>query len=125
MKETLHRFLTSTKTTRIVYFLAVGKEKGRDPYFVHLYRAGLDGTNQTLLTPEDATHAVTLSPTGRFFVDSYSKPDTPPVAVLRDNEGKLVRALEKADISRLTAMGWKPPIPITVKARDGMTDFTG
>ena len=68
---------------------------------------------------------MTLSPSGRFFLDSYSKPDTPPVAVLRDNEGKLIRALEQADISRLTATGWKPPIPITVKARDGMTDLYG
>ena len=67
--------LRSTKQNRVVYFLGVGKEKGRDPYFVHLYRVGLDGKNQTLLTPEDATHVVTLSPSGRFFVDSYSKPD--------------------------------------------------
>jgi len=110
---------------RVVYFLGVGKEKGRDPYFIHFYRVGLDGNNQALLTPEDATHVVTLSPSGRFFLDSYSRPDTPPVAVLRDNEGKLIRALEQADISRLTATGWKPPIPITVKARDGMTDLYG
>jgi len=110
---------------RIVYFLAVGMEKGRDPYFVHLYRVGLDGKNQTLLTPEDATHVVTLSPSGRFFVDSYSKPDAPPVAVLRDNAGKLVRTLEQADISRLTANGWQPPMPIKVKARDGMKDLYG
>ena len=61
---------------------------------------------KTLLTPEDATHVVTLSPSGRFFVDRYSKPDAPPVAVLRDNAGKLVRTLEQADISRLTANGW-------------------
>jgi dipeptidyl aminopeptidase/acylaminoacyl peptidase len=110
---------------RVVYFLAVGKEKGRDPYFTHLYRVGLDGKNQTLLTPEDANHVVTLSTSGKFFVDNYSKPDTPAVAVVRDNEGKLVLTLEKADISRLSATGWKPPMPITVKARDGMTDLYG
>ena len=33
--------------------------------------------------------------------------------------------LEKADISRLTAAGWKPPISFTVKARDGVTDLYG
>ena len=37
---------------RVVYFLAVGKEKGRDPYFSHLYRIGFDGRNQQLLTPQ-------------------------------------------------------------------------
>jgi dipeptidyl-peptidase 4 len=49
----------------------------------------------------------------------------PPVAVLRDLEGKLILTLEKADISRLIATGWKPPQPITVKARDGVTDLYG
>ncbi len=34
-------------------------------------------------------------------------------------------ALEAADISRLVAAGWKPPIPFTVKARDGTTDLYG
>src|SRR5262249_33243285 len=110
---------------RMVYFLGVGKEKTRDPYFVHLYRVGLDGRNLTLLTPEDSTHDVSLSPSGRFFFDSYSKPDTPPVAVLRDANGKLISILEKADISRLLSIGWKPATPITVKARDGVTDLYG
>jgi dipeptidyl-peptidase-4 len=33
--------------------------------------------------------------------------------------------VEKADISRLLATGWTPPMPITVKARDGKTDLYG
>ncbi len=110
---------------RVVYFLGVGKERGRDPYFIHLYRAGLDGRNATLLTAEDSTHDISLSPSGRFFVDSYSKPDTPPVAVLRDTSGKLIITLERADVSQLVATGWKPVTPITVKARDGVTDLYG
>jgi dipeptidyl aminopeptidase/acylaminoacyl peptidase len=110
---------------RVVYFLGVGKEKGRDPYFIHLYRAGLDGKSLTLLTPEESTHDVSLSPSGRFFVDSYSKPDVPPVAVLRNTGGTLIETLEKADVSRLVAAGWKPVMPITVKARDGSTDLYG
>jgi dienelactone hydrolase/WD40 repeat protein len=112
--------------TRTILFLGVGKEKGRDPYFVHLYRIGFDGKNQQLLTPEDATHDISLSPSGKYFTDSYSKPDAAPVAVLRDaDSGTLVLELEKADISKLTATGWQPPTPIVVKARDGKTDLYG
>jgi dipeptidyl aminopeptidase/acylaminoacyl peptidase len=111
--------------TRTLYFVGVGREKGRDPYFRHLYRIGMNGKNQTLLTPEDGDHDVTMSPSGRFFVDTYSKPDAPPVTVLRNADGSLVMEVEKADISRLAASGWKPPVPITVKARDGMTDLYG
>jgi dipeptidyl-peptidase 4 len=111
---------------RVIHFLGVGKEKGRDPYFVHLYRVGFDGKNLQLLTPEDASHDVALSRSGKYFTDSYSTPDAPPVAVLRDAAtGALVLDLEKADISKLVATGWQPPTPITVKARDGQTDLYG
>jgi len=110
---------------RTIYFTALGKEAGRDPYFHHLYRIGFDGRGQTLLTPEDAHHTVSMSPDGRFFVDTYSTPDTPPVTVLRDMNGRVVRQLERADISRLVATGWRPPTRVRMKARDGQTDIYG
>jgi len=119
------RVLRFDEKNRVLYFTGVGRERGRDPYFSFLYRVGFDGKGLTLLTPEDANHEITLSPSGRFFVDSYSRPDVPPVALLRDADGKVLLTLEKADISRLTAAGWKPPVPITVKARDGTTDLYG
>jgi dipeptidyl aminopeptidase/acylaminoacyl peptidase len=110
---------------RTIYFMGMGKEPGRDPYFQHLYRIGFDGRGQTLLTPENANHVVSVSPDGRYFVDSYSTPDTPPVTVLRDANGRVVQPLERADVSRLVATGWKPPTRITTKARDGKTDLYG
>jgi len=110
---------------RTIYFLAVGRENGRDPYFTHLYKIGFDGKNAQLLTPEDATHDVSLAESGKYFVDSFSKPDVPPIAVLRDSNGKLLMTLEKADISKLLATGWQPPTPVVVKARDGQTDLYG
>ena len=119
------QLLRIDEKNRQLIFQAVGKEKGRDPYYTHLYRIGMDGKGLTLLTPEDANHEITLSESGSFFVDSYSTPTTPPVAVLRDLDGKLILTLEKADISKLTATGWKAPTPFTVKARDGKTDLHG
>jgi dipeptidyl aminopeptidase/acylaminoacyl peptidase len=119
------QLLRVDEKARTLYFLASGREPGRIPYFAHLYRVGLDGQELTLLTPEDANHEVTFSPSGRYFVDSYSKPDVPPVSVLRRSDGKLLTTLEKADVSKLLAAGWKPPQPITVKARDGTTDLYG
>ena len=109
---------------RTLWFTGAGKEPG-DPYFRRLYRVKLDGSGLTLLTPEEADHDIALSPSGRFFVDNYSRPEVPPVSVLRDADGRDLLALEKADISRLTATGWRPPLPITVKARDGTTDLYG
>jgi dipeptidyl aminopeptidase/acylaminoacyl peptidase len=47
------------------------------------------------------------------------------VTVLRDRNGRVVMPLERADISRLLAADWRPPVPVTVKARDGVTDLYG
>jgi dienelactone hydrolase len=110
---------------RVIWFLGAGKEAGRDPYFTHLYRVGFDGKGLQLLTPEDGNHDIAFSPSGAYFVDSYSKPDVPPVAVVRDASGKLDATLEKADISKLVATGWKPPIPLKLKGNDGQTDIYG
>lgn len=109
---------------RIIYFTGAGREAG-DPYFQYLYRVGMDGSNLKLLSPDSANHEISLSPSGEFFVDSYSTPATPPVTVLRNNIGEKLLTLEEADISRLLESGWVPPMPITVKARDGVTDLYG
>ncbi len=119
------QLLRIDEKARTLIFQAVGKEKGRDPYFTHLYRIAMDGTKQVLLTPEDANHEIALHDSGQYFVDNHSKPDVPSVAVLRDLDGNLVLPLETADIGKLSATGWKPPVPITVKARDGQTDLYG
>ena len=108
-----------------LYFAGVGKEAGRDPYFRHFYKIGMDGKGLTLLTPENADHDVSLSPNNKYLFDTYSTPTTPQTSVVRDLNGKVVVAVEKADISRLVATGWKPPTPIILKARDGKTDIYG
>ncbi|MEJ7622585.1 MAG: DPP IV N-terminal domain-containing protein [Pyrinomonadaceae bacterium] len=119
------RILKKDDATRTIYFEANGREKGRDPYYNHLYRIGYDGKNLALLTPEDGNHQVAWSPDGRYFVDSYSKIDMPPTVVLRDASGKLIVEIEKADIARLRAAGWKPATPVTVKSRDAKWDLYG
>jgi dipeptidyl aminopeptidase/acylaminoacyl peptidase len=111
--------------SRTLWFVGNGRERGRDPYFRLFYKIRMDGTGLSLLTPEDADHEIALAPSGQYFIDTYSKPDTPQVTVLRDLDGKTVVTLERADITRLRAAGWKPPTPIIVKARDGKTDLYG
>ncbi len=109
---------------RVIYFAGGGREKG-NPYFAHYYSVGFDGKGLTLLTPEEADHNVSWSPDENYFIDNYSTPNIPTVSVLRDMSGKLVANLEKADVSRLAATGWMPPMPFIVKARDGVTDLYG
>src|SRR5215469_14694543 len=119
------QLLRVDEKNRLLYFLANGREKGENPHFAHFYRVGFDGKNLSLLTPESGHHRIALSPSSLYIVASYSTPDVPEVAVLRDETGKLVADVAKADVSKLLETGWQPPVPITVKARDGMTDLYG
>ncbi len=83
------QILKVDEKTRTIYFLGVGREPHRSPYFVHLYKVGMDGRHLQLLTPENGTHEVSLAPSGGYFIDSYSTPDTPQVTVLRSGDGRL------------------------------------
>ncbi len=119
------RIVRVDEQTRTVFFTANGREPKQDPYFAHFYRVGLDGKGYASLTPGDGHHVVQMSPTGAFAVVTVSTPERGPEVVIRDPAGAVVMPLEKADLSKLTAAGWQPPMPITVKGRDGKTDLHG
>lgn len=108
-----------------LYFTAVGREAGRHPDYRHLYSINLDGTGMTLLSPENADHAIVPSPSGRFFVDAYSRIDQPTVTVVRAADGRVVRELERTDVTDLHALGWRAGEAFTAKAQDGVTELTG
>lgn len=110
---------------RALYFVGVGKEKGRDPYFRHYYSIRFDGSGQKLLTTENEDHEISESPDGRFFVDVASTPTAPQTTVVRDASGDIAVDVAEQDITKLRATGWVPLTPITVKARDGKTDLYG
>ncbi|RYE02975.1 MAG: S9 family peptidase, partial [Sphingobacteriaceae bacterium] len=118
------RIIKVDEKNREIYFMADGRLP-ENPYFSQFCKIGFDGKKLTVLTPESGNHTVSLSPDSKYFIDTYSKPNVPPVTVLRDLNGKLLVDLEKTDVSRLTASGWHPVTPITVKAHDGKTDLYG
>jgi dipeptidyl aminopeptidase/acylaminoacyl peptidase len=109
-----------------VYFTAVGKEEGEDPYLAHLYRVGLDGSALHNLTPEPTYHGISLAPDKTYFVDNFSKSDLPTKSVLRNLEdGSVVMNLEQADVQDVLDRGWAYPEPFQAKAADGVTDIYG
>lgn len=110
----------------VIYFSASGMNKKEDPYLIHYYKINFDGSGLISLTPEEGMHKCWYSSDYKYMVDVYSKVDTEPVAVLRDaSNGKIRMQLEKADISRLVANGWKAPEVFKAKGRDGKTDIWG
>ena len=111
--------------TRTVYFTANGREQDEDPYYLHLYKAALDGSGVKLLNAGDFDHSVSLDESKRFFVDNYSRVNTTPISALYDANGKKLMDLEKADLSSLFQAGYKFPQPFMAKADDGITDLYG
>jgi dipeptidyl aminopeptidase/acylaminoacyl peptidase len=111
--------------SREMYLTASGREDGEDPYFMHFYRARLDGNGMKLLDPGDASHAVNMSDSGRYFIDTFSRVNTAPKSVLFDGGGANVMPLESVDVGPLMAAGFKFPEPFQIKADDGITDLYG
>ena len=123
-KWVVTRMIKVDEKDRSIYFMACGTQQ-ENPYFAQFFKISFDGKNLTLLSPGAGTHSISLSPSENYFIDSYSKPDVPSVTVLRDMNGKQITELEKTDVSRLKAAGWKPPTPFSVKSADGKDDIYG
>ena len=111
--------------TRQLFLTADGREDGENPYYMHFYRANLDGSGMKLLDPGDASHAVQMSDSAKFFVDNASRVNSAPEASLTDAAGAVMMPLEKVDMSRAVEAGFKFPEPFKVKADDGITDIYG
>jgi dipeptidyl aminopeptidase/acylaminoacyl peptidase len=109
-----------------IWFRAVGRIPGVNPYYEQLWKVSIRGGKPTLLTPQRCDHLSSMSPDGKYFVDSCSTPTRPPVTTLRNaRNGRLLATVARADLTRLKAIGWQPPEPIVVKGRDGKTPLYG
>jgi dipeptidyl-peptidase-4 len=114
------------RDSRRIWFSAGGIRPEQDPYHLHSCRVDFDGTGLTVLTEGDGNHTVQWAPDRRWFVDTWSRVDSPPVIELRRGEdGRLVCELERADIRELSAAGRRMPERFVAKGRDGTTDIFG
>ena len=121
----VHEILDVDEKHRTVYFTAMGREKGENPYYQHLYSVSLDGGDVKLLNKGDYFHTTEVDDACRYFVDNYSRVDTIPETALYDCLGNKLMVLETSDFSQLLANGYKFPETFTVKAADGVTDLYG
>lgn len=110
----------------LIYFTASGLYPTEDPYNIHYCRIHISGNGFMDLTPENGSHQVTFSKDRTYFVDVYSRPDLPPISLLkRTSDGGMVMELERCDIGDLQAEGWVMPEVFHAKGRDGETDIWG
>ncbi len=108
-----------------VLFRACGKEKGENPYQMHVYRVSLQGGEPKMLDIPDMYVDAIATEDGKYFIANYSRVDYKPASALFDATGRKVCDLGEADFSLLFAAGYKFPERFKVKAADGVTDLYG
>ncbi|NIM52744.1 MAG: prolyl oligopeptidase family serine peptidase [Gemmatimonadales bacterium] len=91
----------------------------------HFFRVRLDGSSMQKLTTDPGTHRISMDPTGRYYVDSYSSFTTPNTANLHNADGSLIRNLMTTNTARLDSLALEPPELVIVKAADGVTELHG
>jgi dipeptidyl-peptidase 4 len=75
---------------KIIYYTAASI-----PTELKLYSMRYDGTNKTCLTPEAGVHNITMAAGNKYFLDAFSKLNTPPVFSLKDVKGKTLRVIKE------------------------------
>ncbi|MCX6559150.1 MAG: DPP IV N-terminal domain-containing protein [Candidatus Aminicenantes bacterium] len=105
-----------------LYYMA---RDGANHMMMQLHRVGLDGKKDVRLTDPAFNHQASLSPDGKYFVDTAQTHDVAPIIRLMDAKGKLVADLAKTDTSKTDALGFRKAELFKFKAADGTTDLYG
>jgi dipeptidyl-peptidase-4 len=74
----------------VVYFRGTGGESTQS----HLFKVNLDGSSLVRITNSPGTHSVSISPTGKYFIDTWSNISTPTTITALDAKGDLVREID-------------------------------
>jgi dipeptidyl-peptidase-4 len=74
----------------VVWFTGTGGESTES----HLFMVKLNGKGFTRITEAPGSHSVSISPGGKYLIDSWSSVTTPPAIALLKGDGKKVRDIQ-------------------------------
>jgi dipeptidyl-peptidase-4 len=100
---------------KVLYFTAKKEASTR----TDLYRIDLNGKNLKRLTFGEYNHLVELSPSGKFFVTTYSNVSTPFKRALVDNTGKIIKELGDSKSADFNQYAFGKTEMITIPTDDG------
>ena len=104
----------------VLYFLARSRENTARTDF---YSIRLDGTDLKRLTFGDYNHNIQMSPSGSYFLTTYSNSVTPPRMALLDNKGKMIRELADSKGVDYNNYNLAKTELLRVKSDDGLFDL--
>jgi dipeptidyl-peptidase 4 len=106
----------------VIFYMA---RDGANYMMTELHRVKLTGKDDVRLTDPALSHAVNISPNGRYFIDVAQAHDVPPSTRLMDAKGRVVADLSKSDLTKFDQLGLKKVELFKYKAADGSTDLYG
>lgn len=104
-----------------IYFTARSRENTARTDF---YSVNLNGSDFKRLTFGEYNHAaISLSPTGKYFITTYSNTNTPAKVSLVDNKGKIIKELGDAKSTELDKYNLAKTELIRIKSADGLFEL--
>ncbi len=104
-----------------IYFTARSRENTARTDF---YSVNLNGSDFKHLTFGEYNHAaISLSPTGKYFITTYSNTNTPAKVSLVDNKGKIIKELGDAKSTELDKYNLAKTELIRIKSADGLFEL--
>ena len=85
----------------------------------HLYTIKLDGSAKRQLTASGYTHAVSMSPAGAFYLDTYSNLSAPGRTTLHSGDGKELAVYRESDRTQADQYDIRPTEIVKFKGPDG------
>ena len=75
----------------------------------HLFSVDLDGSNLTQITKEEGFHRVIISPSKKYFIDSFSSIKSPLKIILKNMKGNPLRVLDETNLNQYLEYDWSFP----------------
>lgn len=120
-KFTVNELSSVDEKNGIVYFTARSRENTATRDY---YRVNLDGKNLQRLTFGNFNHNfVNASPTGEYFITTYSNASSPAKMALVNNKGKIIKELGDAKGAEFDNYNLAKTEIIRVKSDDGLYDL--
>ncbi len=108
-----------------VFFQLSNYYPQQDPYYLHSARLNIKTGAMTMLTQGDGTHLLDWSPDRNYYVDRYSRVDSPPVYELkRATDGKTIAELWQVEEKSYQKSNYLPERFITTD-REGRYQIHG
>lgn len=118
------------EVTQIVYVDEAAKEvffmaNRASVHESHLYKVSFSGIGLEQLTPEEGNHSIQFSPSGRYFIDSYSSVVQPNRIVARRSDGSLQRVIGETDRIQFDDYEWSIPRFVSFSSHDAKVTLDG